>query len=78
MEWHNFETYPPPAPVNRDHTDFLCKVTGLPFLEYAVFRYDGKIWWSYLPPGLFDNFAGGWVGLPRGAKITHWAFIDPE
>lgn len=78
MEWHNFETYQPPAPVNRDYTNFLCKVTGVPFLEYAVFRYDGKIWWSYLPPGLFDNFAGGWVGLPRGAKITHWAFIDPD
>ena len=79
MEWHNFETCPPPKPEPGQFRDYLCKVAGVKFLEHAVFRYDGEYWWSFIPAGgtSGNNFEGGWCGLPRGAKITYWAFIEP-
>ena len=76
MKWHNLDSFQPPKPLNGP-IELVCKVRGLPFTEHLICRWDGEFWWSYLPPGLFDNFGGGWVGLPRGAEITYWAYIEP-
>ena len=40
---------------------YLCKVKGLQFCDYAILRYDVDGWWQYIKEYTGDNIEG-WVG----------------
>lgn len=59
------------VPDNRCYC--LCEVSGVPYTEYAVLKWDGEHWWMW---NWFDKETMGWYGMLSYAKIKRWCIIE--
>lgn len=64
--WTSADIEPPVS------TEYLCKVKGLKFTDYAVCKWDGEFWliWNY-----FGKDAQGWFGLNPDWEVLEWTAI---